>query len=145
MREFLLKTFLNNTKNIKVNRASGIKIYSSNKKVYTDFTGGLTGHAILGWGNKKIINKIKQQINKFHHVDYKVFDDPNRERLARKLLVNSKSGLNKLFLVGSSGAEACDAAMKLSYQYFYNLGKKIKEFLSPESNLITVVCRLLYL
>ena len=35
-----------------------------------------------------------------------------------------KSGLDKLFLVGSSGAEACDAAMKLSYQYFYNLGKK---------------------
>lgn len=126
MKEFLLKTFLNNTKNIKVSKAKGIKIYSTNKKVYTDFTGGLTGHAILGWGNKKIIDKIKQQINKFHHVDYKVFDDPNREKLARKLLLNSKSGLDKLFLVGSSGAEACDAAMKLSYQYFYNLGKKNK-------------------
>ena len=72
MKEFLLKTFLNNTKNIKVSKAKGIKIYSTNKKVYTDFTGGLTGHAILGWGNKKIIDKIKQQINKFHHVDYKV-------------------------------------------------------------------------
>ena len=55
-----------------------------------------------------------------------MFDDPNREKLARKLLLNSKSGLDKLFLVGSSGAEACDAAMKLSYQYFYNLGKKNK-------------------
>ena len=56
------------------------------------------------------------------------------ERLARKLLANSKSGLDKLFLVGSSGAEACDAAMKLSYQYFYNLGKKDKIFISRKQS-----------
>ena len=33
-----------------------------------------------------------------------------------------------MFFVGSSGAEACEAAMKISYQKFYDEGKKSKRY-----------------
>ena len=116
----LLKTFLNQ-KNIEIKKADGIYFYDSKGKKYTDLTGGYTGHAILGWGNKEIQKAIYNQAKKYCHIDYKFFSDPNRERLANLLLAKSKH-LNKFFLVGSSGAEACEAAMKMSYQYFYEKG-----------------------
>ncbi len=122
----LLKTFLNQ-KNIEIKKADGIYFYDSKGKKYTDLTGGYTGHAILGWGNKEIQKAIYNQAKKYCHIDYKFFSDPNRERLANLLLAKSKH-LNKFFLVGSSGAEACEAAMKMSYQYFYEKGYKNKKY-----------------
>ena len=66
-----------------------IYIYSKNKK-YTDLTSGMTGHTILGWSNKKIINSIYEQSKKIGHIDYKNYIDPNREKLAKKILSNKK-------------------------------------------------------
>ena len=75
---------------------------------------------------KKIINAINRQTNKYCHVDYKYFEDQNRIDLSKILLKNSLNKLNKVFFVGSSGAEACEAAIKMSYQYFYSRGFKKK-------------------
>ena len=91
----LLKTFLNQ-KNIEIKKADGIYFYDSKGKKYTDLTGGYTGHAILGWGNKEIQKAIYNQAKKYCHIDYKFFSDPNRERLANLLLAKSKH-LNKFF------------------------------------------------
>ncbi len=122
----LANTFLKK-KNIKIVKAKDIFLYSQNKK-FVDLTGGYTGHAILGWGNKAIINAIKKQSRKYCHIDYKMYQDPNREKLAKLILSKTKSKLDRVFLVGSSGAEACDAAVKLSYQYFFEKGLKKKRY-----------------
>ena len=122
----LFRTFLKKKKYIEVIRADGIDLYSKNKKKYHDLTGGITGHAILGWNNKKIITSIKKQISKFGHIDYKFFKDSNREQLAKLLVSKTNTNLDRVFLVGSSGSEACEAAIKMSYQYFFDKGYKNK-------------------
>ena len=121
----ILRTFLKKKNYLRITKGKGIYIFSKNKK-YVDLTSGMTGHAILGWSNKKIINSIYEQAKKIGHIDYKNYIDPNREKLAKKILTNKKNNLNRVFLVGSSGSEACEAAIKMSYQYFYDLGKKNK-------------------
>ncbi len=120
----LLKSILK--KQIFISKGKGIYLFSKKKK-YTDLTSGYTGHAILGWGNRKILNAISKQAKKYCHIDYKTFIDPNREELAREILKNKNNNLDKVFFVGSSGSEACEAALKMSYQYFYNLGYKNKK------------------
>ena len=124
----LLKTFLRKQKeNISITKGKGIYLYSNKGRKYTDLTAGSTGHALLGWGNKEVINAINNQIKKFGHVDYKILKDPNREKLANLLCSKTSSGLNRIFFVGSSGSEACEAAMKMSYQFFYDTGHKHKK------------------
>ncbi len=131
---YLVNTFSKFNK-IKIKDAKGIYLYSSSNKKYTDLTGGVTGHAILGWGEKKIINAINKQAKKYCHIDYKFFEDQNRIDLSKLLLKNRKNKLNKVFFVGSSGAEACEAAIKMSYQYFYSKGLKNKcKFISRKQS-----------
>ena len=131
---YLVNTFSKFNK-IKIKDAKGIYLYSASNKKYTDLTAGVTGHAILGWGEKKIINAINRQTNKYCHVDYKYFEDQNRIDLSKILLKNSLNKLNKVFFVGSSGAEACEAAIKMSYQYFYSRGFKKKcKFISRKQS-----------
>ena len=91
-------------------------------------TAGATGHAILGWSNKKVIEKIIKQLKKISHIDYKYFVDENRELAAKKILSNTNHKLDKLFFVGGSGGEACVASMKLSYQYHCSIGKPYKKW-----------------
>ena len=123
----IFRTFLNKKEYIEVVKGKGINLFSNTGKKYTDLTGGITGHAILGWGNKKVISSINKQIKKFGHIDYKTFKDENREKLANLLISKTNSNLDRVFLVGSSGAEACEAAIKMSYQYFYDKGYKNKK------------------
>ena len=56
----IFRTFLNKKKYIEVVKGEGINLFSKKGKKYTDQTGGVTGHAILGWGNKKVINSINK-------------------------------------------------------------------------------------
>lgn len=121
----ILRTFLNKNKYLTITSGKGIYIFSRRKR-FTDLTSGMTGHAILGWSNKKIIKAIHDQAKKIGHVDYKNYIDPNRDKLARIMLLNKINKLNRVFFVGSSGSEACEAAVKMSYQYFYDQGKKNK-------------------
>lgn len=122
----LLYTFFNNRLPT-IDRGKGIYLFDKKGNKFTDLTGGFTGHALLGWGNKIIINSIKKQLNKITHVDYKYFRDENRSRLANVLLSKNNNKLNKVFFIGSSGAEACEAALKMSFQVHFNNGHKKKK------------------
>jgi adenosylmethionine-8-amino-7-oxononanoate aminotransferase len=122
----VLQTFLKQKKLPEVTSGKG-NYLNIGKYRYLDLTGGLTGHAILGWTNPVVERGIIKQLKKISHLDYKNYFSKLREDLA-KILSSKKFGLEKIFFVGSSGAEACEASMKLSYQFFYDQGKGSKKY-----------------
>ena len=129
----LLRSFQVNF-NESIIRGNGVYLITKRKK-YLDTTSGLTGTSILGWGNKSVEVAIKKQLSKIGHIDYKYFNDPNREKFAKLLLSSSEHKLDRFFFVGGSGGEACEASMKLSYQYHLAIGKpKKKWFISREQS-----------
>ena len=123
----LLKNFVNNFDE-KIVRGEGVYLFTDKNKKYLDSTSGLTGTSILGWKNKLIDDAIIKQLKKISHVDYKYFNDEKRELFAKKILSKAEHKLDKFFFVGASGGEACEAAMKLSYQYHYSVGKPQKKW-----------------
>ena len=60
-----------------IKSAGGIYLYSKGKN-FRYYRGG-TSFAVLGWNNKEINKTILEQLNKFHHLDYKIFKDDNIE------------------------------------------------------------------
>ena len=111
----------------KITKAKGIYLYTKNKKIL-DFTSGSNHFATLGWGNKEVVKSIKNQLNKFSHIDIKSWHDANLDKLSNLVISKKKHNLDKVFFAGNSGAEACEAAMRMSYQFFFNLGFKKKSF-----------------
>lgn len=125
-KKFLLNSF-SIQDNEEVTRGEGVYLFTKKKK-YLDSTSGLTGTAILGWSNPSVENAIIKQLKKISLIDYKYFLDSNREKLAEILITNAKHKLDKFFMVGGSGGEACEASMKLSYQYQCAIGKPEKKW-----------------
>ena len=112
----LLNTFIKRPPTEEVLYAKGNILYMKDGKIYKDFSGGFTGHSVIGWGNKDIADKAYDQLSKIGHIDYKNLQDPNRIQLGKVLTSLSESGLEYAYFVGGSGGEACEAAIKLSYQ-----------------------------
>jgi len=126
---------MNDPKPFQISHANGINFYTTKGEKFTDFTGGFTSHAILGWSQKKIAEAIYNQLMKIPHIDYKAYSDSNRDELANLLISKAESNLNKVFFVGSSGGEACEVAMKLSYQHHFAKGNNKKTwFISREQS-----------
>ena len=98
----LLKTYLNQKLNEEILYGEGSYLITK-KNRYLDLTGGLTGHAILGWTNPTVDREIIKQLKKIPHVDYKNYYSDIRDELA-SILISKKYGLSKVFFVGSSGA-----------------------------------------
>lgn len=128
MSDKLLRTFPNEPIPPYIGRGEGLYLYTKDGRKLLDTTGGFTSHAILGWSNKRIIEAMKKQLKKITHIDYKAYSDENRDRLADLLLSRAEHNLNRVYFAGNSGGEACEAAMKLSYQCHYDLGKRQKSW-----------------
>ena len=131
MKKNLLRNFFNPGTETLV-KGKGIYLYTKNKR-YLDTTSGLTGTSILGWSNPEINQAISSQLKKIGHIDYKYFNDENREKLASLLLSKSENKLDKVFFVGGSGGEACEASMKMSYQFHCAIGKPTKKWFISRS------------
>jgi adenosylmethionine-8-amino-7-oxononanoate aminotransferase len=111
-----------------VSHALGPYIYTTGGRKILDTSAGGTSYAILGWSHPKVLEAIQKQSQKFTHMDYKIWSDVNVELLASLLVSKSNHGLNKVYFSGNSGAEACEAAMKMSYQVHYDQGYKNKKW-----------------
>lgn len=108
-----------------VTRCSGLNIHTKDS-VYLDLSAGGTSFAIFGWNHPKVNESMIKQIEKFCHVDYKIWEDPNIEELSNILLRGNPGNLEAVYYSGNSGAEACEAAMKLSYQIHLQNGDENK-------------------
>ena len=118
-----------------VERAEGSYIYTKDGRKILDTSGGGTSYAILGWSHPVVVAAIDKQARRFGHMDYKIWTDENVEELAELLLSRAEHGLDRVYFAGNSGAEACEAAMKMSFQVHYDLGKKEKKwFISREQS-----------
>ena len=109
-------------------RAEGIYIETKNHGRLMDISAGGTSYALLGWCNEEVNAAIIRQVKRFGHLDFKMWSDENTEQLATLLLSQCEHKLDRVYFAGNSGSEACEAAMRMSYQYHYDRGFKSKKW-----------------
>lgn len=108
--------------------AKGNYLIDKNGIKYLDTTAGGYSFAVLGYNNNKVKKALNNQLKKFAHVDFKIFNNDNAQILSNILLKNKKNKLDSVYYAGNSGGEANEAAMKLSYQVHLAQGNNKKKW-----------------
>ena len=124
----IFRVFLNDPVPHFVNRAEGLFVYTKDGRKLLDMTAGGPHTSIVGYAHPEVNAAIKNQLKRFAHMDYKIWSDDNTEELAELLVSRAEHGLDRVYFAGNSGAEACEAAMKMSYQVHYDSGKTGKKW-----------------
>lgn len=93
-------------------KGRGCYLTDNKGQEYLDFVAGIAVDC-LGHSHPGLIGEMKEQMENLFHVSNLYWTEPAIE-LAEKLVLNS--GLDKVFLC-NSGAEACEAALKLCRMY----------------------------
>jgi len=97
-------------------RAEGVYLYDPQGKPYLDLISGI-GVSNLGHGNKRVIQAIKDQAEKYMHLMvYGEYVQSPQVKFAEKLISLLPDILNSVYFV-NSGAEALEGAMKLAKRY----------------------------
>jgi len=113
---------------IPIKSGKGVYLYDFEGNSYIDAVSSwwvnLFGHA-----NESINAKIKLQLDTLEHVLLAGFTHEPAVELAHKLVKITPSELKKVFYV-DNGSSAVEAALKMSYHYHLNLGKRKALFLS---------------
>jgi acetylornithine/N-succinyldiaminopimelate aminotransferase len=109
--ELLLQTYKRIP--IEISHGEGVYLFAMDGKKYLDFFSGLAVNA-LGYGNKKVIQAIEEQIRKYIHLSNYYVNIPQLE-LAERLV--KFSGLAKAFFA-NSGSEVVEASLKLIRKHF---------------------------
>ena len=124
----VFRNFPNNPIPPIIKKAKGIFLYTKSGKKIMDLTAGSNSHAIVGYSHPKVIKAIQKQSKLFTHIDYKSWTDENLIKLSNILCSRAKHGLNRVYFAGNSGAEACEASLRMSYQTHYDQGRKEKKW-----------------
>lgn len=99
----------------------GLELYDNKGNTYFDFLSGISVNSI-GHSHPKLIEAIKSQSEKFIHCSNLYYIE-SQAKLAEKL--NQIGCFDKVFFC-NSGAEANEAAIKISRIYFSKIGKPEK-------------------
>jgi 4-aminobutyrate aminotransferase len=99
-----------------VDSAHGCLVKDIDGNQFIDFTSGI---AVLSTGSThpKVVQAIKSQAEKFVHFSYTDFYYDNLVELSDRLLRLIPGDFQKMVYYGNSGAEAIEAAMKLTRNY----------------------------
>lgn len=105
-------------------KGDGCYIIDSEGKRYLD---GSSGAAVscLGHSNKEVREAIIAQVNSLAFAHTGFFTNEPMEELADFLTSRAPAGLDRVYFV-SGGSEAVEGAIKLSRQYFLEIGKPSK-------------------
>jgi acetylornithine/succinyldiaminopimelate/putrescine aminotransferase len=99
-----------------VEKAEGVYIFEKSGKSYMDLISGISV-SNLGHGNKRIIEAIKNQVDKYMHLMvYGEYVQNPQVEFAKKLAEQLPENLSSTYLV-NSGSEAIEGAMKLAKRY----------------------------
>jgi adenosylmethionine-8-amino-7-oxononanoate aminotransferase len=113
---------------IPIRSGKGVYLYDFDGNSYIDAVSSwwvnLFGHA-----NETISNRIKVQLDSLEHVLLAGFTHEPAIELAHKLVGITPGTLSKVFYV-DNGSSAVEAALKMSYHYHLNKGKRKPVFLS---------------
>jgi 4-aminobutyrate aminotransferase len=99
-----------------VESAHGSLVRDVDGNQFIDFSSGI---AVLNTGSthEKVVQAIKSQAGKFVHFSYTDFYYENLVELSKQLVTHVPGKFEKMVYFGNSGAEAIEAAMKLSRNY----------------------------
>lgn len=101
---------------IEVSKAIGSYIFDTKGKKYLDFVAGVSACSV-GHSNKKVINSIKKQSEKYMHVMvYGEFITKPSLNLAKLLAKNLPKQLSSTYFT-NSGTEALEGAIKLARRF----------------------------
>ena len=97
-------------------RAEGVYMYDAAGKPYMDLISGI-GVSNLGHSHPKVIEAIKQQVDKYMHLMvYGEYVQTPQVRFAEKLISIFPSNLQSVYFT-NSGTEAVEGALKLAKRY----------------------------
>ena len=113
---------------IPIKSGKGIYLYDFNGNTYIDAVSSWWVN-LFGHSNDFINERVKSQIDTLEHVLLAGFTHEPAIELAHKLVNITPKELKKVFYV-DNGSSAVEAALKMSYHYHLNLGKRKSIFLS---------------
>lgn len=96
-------------------------IISADGQRYLDASGG-AAVSCLGHSSTRVIEAVKQQLDKIPYAHTGFFTSEPAEQLAEKLISLAPKGISRAYFV-SGGSEAVEAALKLTRQYFLEKGE----------------------
>ncbi len=109
---------------ILIEKAKGIKLYDDKGNFYYDTISSWWCN-IHGHNHPKIKQAIKKQLESLDHVLFAGFTHEPAITLAEKLLVIGPRNLARVFY-SDNGSTAVETALKMSVQYWQNIGKSKK-------------------
>lgn len=110
-------------------KGKGMKVWDADGKEYLDFVSGVAV-CNLGHCPDAVVSAVQKQVEKLLHVSNLYHIEPQIE-LAELLVKNSFA--DKVFFC-NSGAEANEAAIKLSRKYFHDQGKEKYEIITMKKS-----------
>ncbi|MBI5047938.1 MAG: acetylornithine transaminase [Deltaproteobacteria bacterium] len=114
---------------IAITKGKGCKVWDADGKEYLDFVAGLAV-CNLGHCHPKVVKAIQEQAEKLIHISNLYHIEP-QARLAELLCKNSFA--EKAFFC-NSGAEANEAAIKLTRKYFKDKGESRFQIITMEKS-----------
>lgn len=111
-------------KPIVIDYGKGIYLYDKNGKEYIDIVSSWWCN-LLGHSNPKINEAIKNQLGKLEHVIFANFTHEPAIALCDELMKVIPKGLHK-FNFSDNGSASIECALKMSFQYMYQTGRRKK-------------------
>ncbi|MFH1760076.1 MAG: adenosylmethionine--8-amino-7-oxononanoate transaminase [bacterium] len=110
---------------ILIKRAKGLKLFDEQGRFYYDTISSWWCN-VHGHNHPMIISEIKKQLDKLDHVIFAGFTHKPAVLLARKLVEITPENLTRVFF-SDNGSTAVEVALKMSFQYWQNIGLKNKK------------------
>jgi len=111
---------------ILIERAEGIKLYDEDGKFYYDTISSWWCN-VHGHNHPRIKRAIKEQLDRLEHIMFAGFTHKPAILLAKEIIRLAKPlGMGKVFF-SDDGSTAVEVALKLSFQYWQNIGRPKKQ------------------
>ena len=96
-----------------IDHGKGGVVYDRNGDSYIDFSGGW-GCMAVGYSHPRVVNAVKDQVEKFFHTDFSAIPYESYPRLAARLSELAPGEVPKKAAFFNSGAEAVENAVKFA-------------------------------